>query len=261
MVRNAKYLLLKQKAGKLGGHARIALYGNPGTVEGRAKGGRNSQLTHRRLDTGFKRLRKIKIPKQTMAFAEFVGIVIGDGHVDRYQTTISTNSETDFAHAEYVRNLAHTLFGIPVTINSRSSSLVVAVVISSKAVCDLMCRQGIPQGSKQRLGIRFPDWIVKSGEYTKSCVRGLFDTDGCVFLDTHRIRGKSYQSVGIAFANNEPTVLAFFHDALVDLGLHPTQTSPHRIFLRRRRDIEAYFRLVGTSNPKHMARFSAFRKK
>jgi len=55
MVRNAKYLLLKQKAGKLGGHARIALYGNPGTVEGRAKGGRNSQLTHRRLDTVFGR--------------------------------------------------------------------------------------------------------------------------------------------------------------------------------------------------------------
>lgn len=259
-VRNSKHLNARRRAGRQGGLARISLHGNPGTQVGRAKGGKNSMVTHRALKTRFKLLRKVTTPGKTAAFAEFIGIVIGDGHVDRYQVSISTNSETDLAHAEYIQKLAQKLFDIPVTIITRTSSLAVVVLISSKAVCDLLALHGIPQGSKQRLGVTFPTWITTNPILTTSCVKGLFDTDGCVFEDKHQIRGKSYKSVGIAFANNEPNVLAFFFNALVSLGLHPTQTSRHRVFLRRSRDIEAYFRLVGTSNPKHDARFQAFRK-
>ncbi len=252
--------LSKKEVGRIGGLARQAKYGDLGTPEGRKKGGIRSLATHRKQKTGFKLLRKVNAPPKTDAFAEFIGIVIGDGHVDQYQVSVTTNSETDGAHAQYVRDLAVRLFGVPVSISSRTSSLAVVVVVSSKAVCDLLMRQGIPQGSKQRLGVKFPDWIKSSTKLTRSCVRGLFDTDGCVFQDTHRIRGKTYQSIGMAFANNEPNVLAFFLDALVQCGLHPTQTSPHRVFLRRSRDVEAYFRIVGTANPKHQRRFLAFRK-
>lgn len=260
VIRNKKYVDARRRAGRQGGLARITLHGNPGTEAGRTKGGKNSMLTHLTHKTGFKILRKIKTPRKTGAFAEFIGIVIGDGHVDRYQVSISTNSETDIAHAEYISNLAQKLFGIPVTMNTRSSSLAIVVLVSSKAVCELLVRQGIPRGSKQRLGVAFPGWITSSPILTNSCIKGLFDTDGCVFQDKHQIRGKSYQSIGIAFANNEPNVLDFFYKALISLGLHPTQTSKHRVFLRRSRDVEAYFRIVGTSNPKHHARFLAFRK-
>ena len=136
----------------------------------------------------------------------------------------------------------------------------VIIVISSKAVCARLAQQGIPQGSKQRLGVKFPEWIHKNASCTLSCIRGLFDTDGCVFQDSHRIRGKTYRSMGIAFANNEPNIVNFFNSALIDLGLHPTQTSKHRIFLRRSHEIAEYFRRVGTSNLKHRRKFLAFQK-
>ncbi len=260
VIRKTDYKAQKRRAGKRGGYARIALHGNPGTYEGRAKGGRNSLRTHRALNTGFKLLHKITYPRKNVAFAEFIGVVIGDGHLDRYQVSITTNSETDLAHARYVRALAKSLFGVPVSLRVRLSSRAVVVVINSKLVCDLLARHGIPQGSKQRLGVNFPQWIREKPLLARSCLRGLFDTDGCVFQDTHRVNGKIYNSVGIAFANNEPHVLSFFFTVLMDLGLHPTQTSKHRVFLRRGREVDTYFKVVGTSNPKHRSRFLTYRK-
>lgn len=260
VVRNSAAITLKRLAGRLGGRARIKMYGNPGTKEGRRKGGKNSIRAHRDLNTGFKKLQKITRPERTEAYAEFIGILIGDGHLDRYQVSITTNSETDLAHAKHIQSLAESLFGISSSINHRRDSKAVVVLVSSKAVCDVLLDEGLTRGSKQRLGVRFPQWIQSDPIITRRCVRGLFDSDGCVFQDTHKIKGRTYKSLGIAFANNEPNVLKFFFSALVEMGMHPTQTSKHRVFLRRSQEIARYFEVVGTSNPKHRSRFEAFRK-
>lgn len=260
VIRNIKPHAHKVRAGRLGGLVRVALHGNPGTHAGRIKGGINSLHSHSISKTGFKTLLEIRSPKRTKLFAEFIGIVMGDGHVDKYQVTISTNCDTDLAHAKYVRALAQTLFGLRTSFFYRADSRAVVVGINSKAVCDLLIKNGIPQGSKQRLGVSIPQWIRDNPVLTQSCIRGLFDTDGCVFQDIHRIRGRIYKNTGIAFANNERHILDFFLTALRDMGLHPTQTSPHRVFLRRSQEITRYFSLVGSSNPKHQARFLAFRK-
>lgn len=261
VIRNINPHTHKVRSGRLGGLARVALHGNPGTLAGRTKGGINSLRSHAISKTGFKTLREIRSPKRNKSFAEFIGIVMGDGHVDTYQVAITTNCDTDLAHAKYVRTLAQKLFGLRVSFLYRSDSRAVVVVINSKAVCDLLVRNGIPKGSKQCFGVHIPGWIRDNPAFTRSCIRGLFDTDGCVFQDTHHIKGRTYKNAGIAFANNETHILGFFLSALQDMRLHPTQTSPHRVFLRRSQEIATYFRIVGSSNPKHKARFLTFRKK
>jgi len=84
-----------------GGLARIRLHGNPGTKEGRRKGGLASLKTHRAKNTRFKLLRSIKCPRNSTALAELLGILAGDGHVDTYQVSVSTNAKTDIEHAHY----------------------------------------------------------------------------------------------------------------------------------------------------------------
>lgn len=244
--------------GRKGGLARAAKHGNPGTPEGRRKGGLNSLRTHTKNKTGFKILKSITIPGHSVRLAELLGVLMGDGHVGLYQATVTTNSETDYQHALYVKALVEDLFKIEIGLKNRRDKKVCTVVISSKAVCHFLVKQGIPQGNKITMGIRIPSWVRKKSTYRKALVRGLFDTDGCVYLDTHRVGKKVYRNLGMAFANQSISLLSFFKESLELLGFHPTQKTKFRVFLRRQEDIRGYFDLIGSSNEKHLEKIRQY---
>lgn len=249
-----------KKIAQLGGLARARKYGNPGTPEGRRQGGINSLLTHRRRDTGFKTLLKIRRPKPSTLLSEFLGILMGDGHIDHYQTSMTTNSETDREHAEFCKRLFYELFGIKASIRKRSGQMACVVTASSKALCDFLVKLGMVKGNKVRKIKSIPAWINKNLDYKKAFTRGLFDTDGCVYLDTHVIKGSIYKNIGIVFTNHSIPLMEFFKNTLFEIGLHPTQKTPFSVFLRREKEIIRYFEVIGTSNPKHYKRFKLFLK-
>lgn len=240
--------------GRKGGMVRVAKHGNPGTPEGRRRGGLRSIQTHTKNKTGFQILKPIKIPGHSARLAELIGILMGDGHVGLYQTTIVTNSETDYTHALYVQALIEDLFKINVHIRSRRDRKACEVVVSSKAVCRFLVGQGIPQGNKITLGLHIPGWIQKKDLYRRAFVRGIFDTDGCVYLDTHRAGKKIYKNLGMAFANQSVPLLSFFKKTLELFEFHPTQKTEFRVFLRRKEDIRRYFDEIGSSNEKHLGK-------
>lgn len=238
--------------GRKGGLVRFARHGNPGTAQGRRQGGLNSIRTHLKNKTGFQVLKPITTPRHSARLAELIGILMGDGHVGLYQASIVTNSDTDFQHALFVKALVEDLFKIYVPLRNRRDKKACDVIISSKSVCRFLVSQGIPQGNKITLGLHIPSWIQKKDLYRRAFVRGLFDTDGCVYLDTHRIGRKVYKNLGMAFANQSLPLLSFFKETLEFFGLHPTQKTEFRVFLRRKEDIQRYFNLVGSSNEKHL---------
>ncbi len=247
-----------KRAGRLGGLARIRMYGNPGTAEGRRRGGINSLKTHKRRRGGFKVLRRIKFPRRSEELAELLGIFMGDGHVGEYQSSVTTNSETDIAHALFVQRLIRKLFAVPVRLRFRSKVSACELVTSSKEVCRFLQEQGMSSGNKVRDGVEIPPWIQENERYAKAFVRGLFDTDGCVYLDRHRYKDQVYKNVGIAFTNRTLSLLEFFKKRLEALGMRPTQKTRFTVFLRREEEIRRYFKTIGTSNPKHRRRLSKF---
>lgn len=238
--------------GRKGGLIRVARYGNPGTPDGRRRGGLNSIPTHVKKKTGFKVLKSIYIPGRSARLAELIGVLMGDGHVGLYQTSIVTNADTDYQHALFVKALIEDLFKIQVHVRKRRNEKACEIVISSKSVSRFLVSQGIPQGNKITMGVHIPHWIQKKSLYRKAFIRGLFDTDGCVYLDTHRYRRKVYKNIGMAFANQSAPLLSFFRESLEFFGLHPTQKTAFRVFLRRKEDIRRYFNLIGSSNEKHL---------
>lgn len=247
-----------RQIGRKGGLSRTALHGNPGTAEGRRKGGLNSLRTHAKNKTAFKTLKPITAPKHSARLAELVGILMGDGHVGLYQTSVVTNSETDFQHALFVKSLFEDLFGIEASLSNQRNKKACVITVSSKSICHFFVDQGIPQGNKITLGLRIPEWIREKSLYRKAFIRGLFDTDGCVYLDKHRYGQKVYEHLGMAFANQSLPLLSFFKESLELLGLHPTQKTKFRVFLRRREDIQRYFDLVGSSNEKHLKKVQQY---
>ncbi len=231
----------------------MRLYGNPGTAEGRRLGGLRSVAAQQKKPkpNGFVVLRPIPFPRESVLLAELLGIVAGDGHIDTYQTSVSTNSETDLDHALYVKALFERLFPIRASFSFRSDCKACVVVVNSKNIGDILVKKGMIRGHKIRGGLRMPEWIVARKKYRLAFIRGVFDTDGCIYTDHHTIRGRLYENLGMAFTNRSLPLLLDFKDTLESIGLHPTQKTKYTVFLRREKDIKTYFEVIGSSNPKH----------
>jgi len=247
----------KVPRGKAGGLARIRVHGNPGTTAGRRLGGLNSLKTHNSRKTGFKVLRPIKNPLNSSELAELLGILAGDGHLGVYQATVTTNSDTDREHAEYIKMLCEKLFSVPVRISYRKKQKACVVVVSSKEVCRFLARKGMTQGHKIRSGMHMPPWVQARKVFRLAFIRGLFDTDGSVYVDIHQIKGRIYKNIAMMFSNRCLPLLADFKSTLESVGLHPTQKTKYAVFLRRKKEIQQYFKLIGFSNSKHKRKILA----
>ena len=234
----------------------MQVYGNLGTPEGRKKGGIASLVVHNSKNTGFITLKKIRTPSQNQKLAELLGILIGDGHLSKYQVGITTNSRTDLDHAQFMKKLLYDLFGVSSKISIRQKENSVNIVASSQNLVKFLRKQGMPIGNKIEQGLRVPRWILRKRTFQKSFLRGLFDTDGCIYADKHKIRGKIYMHGGWTITSYADTLRQDVIQILKKLEFSPTsRDSQKSVYLRKQGDIHRYFSDIGTSNPKHKNRY------
>lgn len=248
------------RAARKGGLARTAS-SNPGTPEGRRLGGQHSLETHYRYNTGFTKLKQIRTPKHSEDLAELLGILFGDGHLSQYQIQVTTSAVTDLEHANYCAELFKRICGITATLKKRHRQNVVTVTASSRQLVSNLNRLGMPIGNKIMGGLAVPTWIKGVPSYRRSFLRGLFDTDGCIYLDTHRVGGKRYRHLGWTITSYADILVKDIIEMLASFGFHPTHRSSQRsVFMRRRHEVERYFKYIGTNNPKHAKRHQKFLK-
>lgn len=246
-------------AARKGGHARVRLHGNPGTVAGRRKGGQESLKTHRQRNTGFRILHEVALPPRSSKLAELLGILVGDGHLSYYQASVCTNLTTDIGHAYFVKKLFKELFAVPVGIQKRQKDNSIVVVVSSRTIVRFLEKQGMPSGNKIKNNLRVPDWILKKGEYRAAFMRGLFDTDGCVYAEHHSGTKKTYSYAILAITSYAKGLIYGIIKILNSLGFTPRNRSSQKsVYLRKQSEVRRYFSMVGTSNPKHLYRFNKF---
>lgn len=248
------------EAGRRGGLAKMLKYGNLGTPEGRRLGGIRSLATHKRLKDKFvAEARPIRIPENNKKLAELLGIFIGDGHLSDYQASIYTNSVTDLEHAIFVQKLIEYLFGIFVSKKFKKGENVVKIVASSKKLTAFLNKKGMPIGNKLESNLRIPDWITEKPVYERAFIRGLFDTDGCIYLDTHKTIKKEYLHLGWTITSYADSLRSDIVAVLRKNGYSPTQRpSQKSVYLRRQKEIRRYFEEIGTSNSKHQNRYEKF---
>lgn len=250
-------------AAKKGGVAYNQLYGNPGTPAGRSRGGKtsikrfsskNGLVKH----MGFITRKDIQYPKHSTKLAEFIGIVIGDGGISNYQITITLHHLDDKKFAQYVQNLTYSLFKVQPTLYHRESTI--NIIISRVRLVHFLINQGLCIGSKVKQQVGVPSWINNNDQYTKASLRGLFDTDGCFYIDKHSYKSKIYLNCGMNFTNRSLPILNFFKNSLENIGLNPTQKTKYSLFLRKESEIIYYFNYIGTSNSKHFRKYQSFFK-
>lgn len=197
-------------------------------------------------------------PNKSKKLAEFIGIMIGDGGITEYQVRVTLNSEDDKQYANFVKKLITNLFDVPAIITSRTNQKAMDLVVSRKSLVRHCQDLGLPQGSKVKNSIDIPDWIMNNKDFQKACIRGIFDTDGCIFREQHKVNGEKYSYPRLYFVSAIPVLRKTIKSCLSGFGWKARERNDRAITLEKRQDIVQFFSVVGSNNPKHEKRFDQF---
>jgi len=195
-------------------------------------------------------------PRRSKELAEFVGIAMGDGGITKRQVTITLNKYDDKLYALFVAELMENLFGVKPSVYDRES--VTSIVVSRVQLVDFCESIGLKIGNKVKQNFDIPEWIKTNKSFQIACMRGLMDTDGCIFQEVHKINGKNYCYARLAFTSYSDALRSSVVKTFEQFGFSPKLRSKRNVQLEKNKDIEQYFELIGTNNPKHRQRFTKF---
>lgn len=211
----------------------------------------------------------IKIPKVNFneKFSEFIGAVLGDGHVcyikssnkqrkiGVYQIRIAGDLIKDKEYHNYLKNLGEEIFNLKGKEIKRPKNNERFLEFTSKKLIELFISIGINPGNKIKNQSTIPKWIFKNKRDLRTCLRGLIDTDGCI----HRMSKKDPKLIRINFTNHNETLLKDTREGFILLGFNPSKIICNKhFFISRQKEIEKYVKEIGFKNLKHLKRLEQF---
>jgi len=200
--------------------------------------------------------KSIKKPYFSKELAEFVGIMMGDGGITKYQIKVSINREDDEEYGYFIENLIKKLFSVPVARHYCKDSLEMSLGVSRVELVKFCNRRlGLKIGNKLKQGLDIPMWIKNNMEFQKSCLRGLIDTDGCLFYERHKIKNKIYSYKRLNFTSYSSSLRRSVFSIFKKLNMSPRIRNNRSVQIENNEEINQYFDIIGTHNPKHKRRF------
>lgn len=202
----------------------------------------------------------IKYPRPSESLAEFVGIMIGDGTVAPYHIAITLNSITDKEYITSVSKLVTRLFGIEPGIYKRKDCNATDIVIHRKNLVEYCKGIGLKQGNKLKQGLDVPEWILTNKSFSIACLRGLFDTDGSLFVHSYSVRGKQYSYLKLSFTSRSQALLHSAQKMLSDLGFSAKiRKNGYDVKIENIAEVERFFLIMGTSNKRRLRIFEKWK--
>lgn len=195
-------------------------------------------------------------PKKDIELAEFMGIMMGDGGISEYQIVITLHHTDDLEYSDFVVRLIKKLFKITPSINHSSKNSVNDITVSRKELVRYLHELGLPIGNKVKQQFDIPEWIRCESRFATACIRGLVDTDGCIFTHRYRAKGAWYAYKKLSFTSASRPLRQSVHTLLQKFGFHPRMTDKD-VRLDRAEDMKRYFSSVGSHNPKHLRRYES----
>ena len=205
------------------------------------------------------------LPCKNEMLAELVGIILGDGNIHifpmngLYSLRIAGNSVKDGEYLiNYVSKLCMNLFSIKPRVYKQPKANCIYLIIQSRMLIDFLLSIGLKEGNKIKSQVTIPDWIKENDSYLRVCVRGLTDTDGCVYEMLPHWPGL-FQ---LNFENRNFTLLRDTREALIKLGYHPSKICGKRtingtkFYISRREEIKKFYKEIGSSNDRNIKQFN-----
>lgn len=193
----------------------------------------------------------ITIPnKYSDKLAEFIGILLGDGHITPTQVTVTLGTK-EYEYVKYVAILMKDLFGVKAKILLLKNEHHV-VYIGSMEIVNWLLSMGLTH-NKVRDQVDIPKWIFSRKSYMKNALRGLWDTDGSIYSLKFGVQ--------MSFTNKSIPLLISVRKLLLNLNFDPSKVGTEKIYLTKRENLIKFFDEVGFNNLKHKVRFLKFTSK
>lgn len=196
-------------------------------------------------------------PKKSKELAEFIGIMLGDGGISnwRQQIRITLNNRDDKEYIKFVYSLTEKLFRKKPSILKRKNAKASDISVSSMNLVDYLISLGLKSGNKFKLQVDIPDWIKNNRAYSIACIRGLVDTDGCIFKHSYKIKNKLYTYRKLSFTSYSQPLRESVYGIFRSLGIKSRLYSYRDVRIDSQKDMQKYFKIIGSSNPKHLNRY------
>ena len=190
------------------------------------------------------------------SLAELIGICLGDGHLRPYTLSIFGDKSKDTVYLlNHVLPLMRKVLKKSPRLSTSRRDENFLVLYSASAARSLH-RLGLPFGNKIKQGARIPRWVFRNESYLRACLRGLFDTDGCVYGFLRKPPSRGSKAI-ISFEFGKGSFLAKdAQRALGRLGYLP-RMMPHRNECRLafNEDTVRFMREIRPANEKHWENF------
>lgn len=155
-------------------------------------------------------------PDQKENLAYIVGVALGDGNLSnpngravRLRITCAT------IYPKIVKEIMSALKILfpnnKVSAKKRNDSHCLDISIYSNKLLYLLPWK---VGSKAKQHAHVPSWILSNQHYTRLCLKGLIQTDGCIYID------RGYRMVN--FTNNTKILAEDVHNMFIQLGYKPS---------------------------------------
>jgi len=213
----------------------------------------------------------MEIPKRiTPLLAEEVGWHIGDGSMNWYSKQNGKNKgfyqlrghHTDDKH-HYIKRIKPTfkkLYDIDISLRDMPSTRVFGFQLWNNTLVAFKQELGLPLGKKTNIVI--PETFLKTEELTKSVLRGIFGTDGCIYLDPRK--EKLYPRMEIKTISK--TLAIQIHKEFNNLGLRTTKylyednglgnrKPSYTIVTRGEKMLELFMKTICPKNPKFIQKY------
>lgn len=192
----------------------------------------------------------ILIPKRKSAhLAEFIGVMLGDGHLSPTQVTVTLGMKDEYV--DFLQGLFERVFGVraKVMVNGRGYA---TVYLGSTEAVRWLKEQGLVFNKvKEQVGL--PEWIYERPSFARAALRGLLDTDGSIYL-------LASGRMQVSFCNHSFPLLSSARRLFESLDFHPSRISGYNVFLTRKAEIGRLYQEVGFNNLKHRKRYKKFVK-
>ncbi|MBI2507499.1 hypothetical protein HYV89_00940 [Candidatus Woesearchaeota archaeon] len=191
--------------------------------------------------------------------SELVGIILGDGHLSKHTYgIIVTGGKGDFDYiTKYIPGLFEQLFSKKPSIRYIKGNLgggIQSVFYSKKVFNYMIKTYGLKYGKK--FDMQIPELFFRNKKLLKSCMRGLFDTDGGIYRH-HK------NSIQIVFYNSDYSLIKSVFDGLRLLGYNPKicyeKRGKYHVDLFTE-DSRRFVEKIGFSSPKNKLKYGFWLK-
>ena len=184
-----------------------------------------------------------EIDKVNLAYV--IGVAMGDGNLSNPNgRAIRLRVTCDNKYPKLIRNIIFSIQKLlpinKVSTVKRGDNCVDISCYSNKLEEFLGWKVGF--GSKYKQKISVPDWIKNKRKFTISCLKGLFETDGSIYMD------RKYLMVG--FVTIIPTLAKDVMEMIKSLGFKPNlqkikrEDQKTRYNVRISKDTEKFIKLI-----------------